>query len=366
MVLDKYSQTILITFIKMKFLRFLLFPFSVIYGIVVAIRNKLYDIGFLGSTTFQLPIISIGNLSTGGTGKTPLVEYIIRLLSENNSLAVLSRGYKRTTYGFVLANEAPNPKDIGDEPALLKWKFPHIEMAVGEERIMAIPLLISSKPDIDIILLDDAFQHRPLRPWISILTTTYTKPFWNDYLLPMGRLRESIKGVKRANIIIITNCPPNLIQSEKKAIKKKCTKVDNQVVVFSKVEYGTPFLLTNSSQKIRLNKDMNVLLFAGIGEPEHLKAYVSSQVKTLNWLGFDDHYWYDKSDVFDIERRAKEIGEQVIILTTEKDAIRFYEHISTLKKENISIYVLPMEMVFLDNDKPLFDCLIIESLSYFA
>ncbi|MBK7641095.1 MAG: tetraacyldisaccharide 4'-kinase [Bacteroidetes bacterium] len=349
----------------MKYLKILLFPFSIIYWAITALRNKMYDTGFYGSTDFDLPVISVGNLSTGGTGKTPLIEYLINLLIENETVGVLSRGYRRKTNGFFLSPNSPDPKIIGDEPALLKWKYPQIEVAVGEERVMAIPLLVGANPDLSVILLDDAFQHRAARPWISIITTTYQLPFWKDKILPIGNLRESRSGFKRANIIIVTNCPKTLSLEEKTVIKKTINTLENQYVLFSSIEYEIPFLLSNPSIKISLNSALNVLLFAGIGNPEMLKSHVQSKVKSLKWLGFSDHHWYSDRDIFKIEADSKEDDIKRIILTTEKDAIRFYEYMPLIKKEGIEIYVLPMKMQFLANDGILFDKLLKESIAYF-
>jgi tetraacyldisaccharide 4'-kinase len=349
----------------MKYLRILLFPFSIIYWAITALRNKMYDTGFYGSTDFDLPVISVGNLSTGGTGKTPLIEYLINLLVENETVGVLSRGYRRKTHGFFLSPNSPDPKIIGDEPALLKWKYPQIEVAVGEERVMAIPLLVGANPDLGVILLDDAFQHRAARTWISIITTTYQFPYWKDKILPIGSLREAKSGFKRANNIVVTNCPKTLNLDEKAIIKKAINPIENQYVLFSSIEYESPFLLSNPSIKISLNGSLNVLLFAGIGNPEMLKTYVQSKVKSLKWLGFSDHHWYSDRDIFQIEAHSKEDNIKRIILTTEKDAIRFYEYMPLLNKEGIEIYVLPMKMEFLGQDGMLFNRLIKESILYF-
>lgn len=349
----------------MKILKYLLFPFSLIYWSITALRNKMYDSGFYGSTDFELPVISVGNLSTGGTGKTPLVDYLINLLSENENIGVLSRGYRRKTVGFFLSPISPDPKMIGDEPALLKWKYPQIEVAVGEERVMAIPLLVGSNPELSVIILDDAFQHRAARPWISIITTSYQYPFWNDKLLPIGDLRESKSGHKRAHIIVVTNCPVSLSEKEKKEIKKSINSLNNQYILFSSVVYSEPYLLNNPSQKIVLNNSRDVLLFAGIGKPERLKNYVYSKVKSLKWLGFSDHHWYSARDIFQINELSKKGNSKKIILTTEKDAIRLYDLIPLLKKEEIEIYVLPIKMQFIENDGIVFDKLVKDSINYF-
>ena len=350
----------------MKILRWLLWPLSLLYWVVTAIRNKMYDSGFIGSTEFDVPIIAVGNLNTGGSGKTPVIEYLIRAFYGEQFMAVLSRGYKRKTYGFIEAEPEPDPKTIGDEPALYKWKYPELAVAVGEERVMAIPLIMSKYPDLDLILLDDAFQHRAVRPWIQVLVTSYLDPFWNDNLLPVGNLRESKKGYRRAKIIIITNCPKDISYEEKESLRKMIKAVDNQRIYFFTNQYSNPFLLENPSQYIDLNKTDEVLLFAGIGNPTALKEHVAQQVKTLHWMSFSDHHWYNEEDLFRIKSHFESIkSANKAILTTEKDAIRLWKHVPLLKQEGIRIYVLPMRAIPVTGQDNKFLLLVEESLEFF-
>lgn len=189
------------------FLKIILAPFTLLYQSITSIRNKLYDSGKWHSATFNLPVINVGNLNVGGSGKTPHIEYIIALLRSQYKIATLSRGYGRKTKGFLIASESSSVTEIGDEPAQIKDKFPDIIVSVGEDRLLAIPQLLRKYPDTDVILLDDAFQHRSVRPGLNILLTTFDKPFYEDHVLPLGRLRESPQGYKRADIIIVTKCP---------------------------------------------------------------------------------------------------------------------------------------------------------------
>ena len=190
-----------------KFLRLFLFPFSIVYSLIISIRNKLYDLRIFKTTTFDLPIISVGNLSTGGTGKTPHIEYLVSKLSNNYKLATLSRGYKRKTKGFLLAKDSHTALEIGDEPKQFQTKFPNIDVAVDSNRVNGVEQLLKNRPDLEMILLDDAYQHRKIGRSINILLTEYSNPFFKDYILPMGNLRESRFGYNRANIIIVTKSP---------------------------------------------------------------------------------------------------------------------------------------------------------------
>ena len=350
----------------MKILRQILFPFSFIYWVITAIRNKMYDSGFIGSTEFDVPIIAVGNLNTGGSGKTPIIEYLIRAFYGEQFMAVLSRGYKRQTYGFIEAEPEPNPKTIGDEPALYKWKYPELAVAVGEERVMAIPLIMSKYQELDLILVDDAFQHRAVRPWVQVLVTSYLNPFWKDQILPVGNLREVRSGYKRAQIIIVTNCPAQMDDIEKEKIHQKIKIVDNQRLFFFTNQYSSPFLLENPMEHCSLNTVDDVLLFAGIAQPAALKQYVSKEIKTLHWMSFPDHHWYDEEDLYRIKRHFVSISStKKIILTTEKDAIRLWAFVPLLKKEGINIYVLPMRSMPVKGEENKFLQLIQNSLAFF-
>ena len=205
----------------MSFIRKIVFPISIIYGIVTNIRNRMFDTGLLKSTRFELPVIAVGNLNVGGTGKTPQIEYLIRLLKASNKIAVLSRGYKRKTSGFVLADETSDAKQIGDEPFQYYQKFKDIKVAVDEKRVHGIEQLLTTNNPPEIVLLDDAYQHRKVNAGFYILLTSYEKLYANDYLLPTGNLRESKSGAKRAQVVIVTKCPENLSEQEQQKISKK-------------------------------------------------------------------------------------------------------------------------------------------------
>src|SRR6201991_3119222 len=225
-------------------IRILLFPVSLFYAVVVKMRNWCFDKKILSSTAFNLPIICVGNLAVGGTGKSPMVELLIRTLRSKFEIAVLSRGYKRKTRGYALANESTTALDIGDEPMQFHQKFPDVAVAVGEERIVAIPQLLHDRPDTKVIILDDAFQHRSVRPGMNILLTDYSNLFTRDWWLPSGDLRDAPSSYKRADLIIVTKCPEDLRENERQSITQEIAPLPHQQVFFSSIQYGFPYHIT--------------------------------------------------------------------------------------------------------------------------
>src|SRR5687768_15621527 len=228
--------------------RYLLFPISIIYGIVIWIRNKLYDKNFWKPVSFNFPLICVGNLATGGTGKTPMVEYLIRLLRDHYKIATLSRGYKRKTRGYALADENSTALSIGDEPMQFHKKFPEIPVSVAEERIEGIPQLLHDRPETEVIILDDAFQHRKVKAGLNILLTEYKNLYTRDFLLPAGDLRDMKSSRKRADIIIVTKCVSHLAESEKEKIIDEIDPMEHQQVFFTKIEYGSPYHLFSKEE----------------------------------------------------------------------------------------------------------------------
>src|SRR5690606_8845834 len=221
-------------------LRMLLFPFAVIYDIITRVRNRMYDRGLKPTTSFDIPIISVGNLAVGGTGKTPMIEYLIRLIKPHHPLATLSRGYGRRTTGLRIAGQTENADLIGDEPYQIHRKFPDITVAVGEDRVYAVPVLLDQSPETRVILLDDAFQHRRIKPAFQILLTEYAKPFYRDYPLPSCRLRESREGASSADGVVMTKCPPSLTANEEATARASVGRYTESPVFFSAIRYGQP------------------------------------------------------------------------------------------------------------------------------
>ncbi len=339
-----------------RILRLLLFPFAVLYGMIVKIRNYLYDAGIIKSATFNFPVICVGNLTVGGTGKSPMVEYLLRILGSRYKVATLSRGYKRKTQGYTLANEKTTALDIGDEPMQFHAKFPDAYVAVGEERATAIPLLLFEKPDTEVIILDDAMQHRQVNAGLTIMLTDRNHLFTRDCFLPTGDLRDARKSARRANVIIVTKCDPAMSGEDKAAVREELQPFDSQHLFFSYIRYGTPYHILNRMERA-LTPETAVLLVCGIAKPAQLTAYVKEHAAKTEVMYYRDHYIFWIDDLKKIIQRFEKIEQQnKIILVTEKDAVRllkFHEHLTELP-----VYVLPIETDFLFNQAGEFDQLV--------
>lgn len=330
-----------------KLIRPLLFPIAALYGGIMWVRNRAYDNNVYASIEFDLPVISVGNLSTGGTGKTPHVEYLIRLLQYHYRLATMSRGYKRRTQGFKLADAKTNAFVIGDEPMQYHQKFPEVVVSVCEDRLTGIPYLLSQRPDIDVLLLDDAYQHRSVKPGLNILITDYSRPFYKDFILPFGRLRESRKTYQRADIIIMSKCPVSLSQSEAAELRIKINPQPHQEVFFSTVAYAQSYEAI-SRQAVQLAADTQIILLTGIAKPEPLLTHLQTQVASVHLLRHPDHHYFSTKDIEEL-RQAYEnlpIGNRAIA-TTEKDYTRLSIHKELLANLGLSIIVMPIEIKIL-------------------
>ncbi|MEN9907937.1 MAG: hypothetical protein RLZZ540_1078 [Bacteroidota bacterium] len=300
----------------MNLLRKILFPFAILYGLITAIRNFLFDKGILKSYSFDLPVIAVGNLSVGGTGKTPQIEYLIRLLSPKYKLATLSRGYKRKSEGFVLADANANAEILGDEPFQFFQKFPNIQVAVDANRKNGIEQLLSNNPKPEVILLDDAYQHRKVKAGFYILLTAYSDIYAADYMLPTGNLRESRSGAKRADVVVVTKCPPNLSAAERLSIKNKLKLAKNQELYFSCIAYDDCIYSENSMIEISEIRDEKKLLLAGIAKPGPFFSYLKNPNDVC--LTYPDHHHFSENDIKEIIIKAQDS----IIITTEKDYVR--------------------------------------------
>jgi tetraacyldisaccharide 4'-kinase len=333
-------------------------PLSWFYGLGVRFRNTLFETGFLKSRSFSIPVISVGNITVGGTGKTPHVEYLIRLLQDHSRVAVLSRGYKRKSHGFQIANESSTARTIGDEPFQMKQKFPKVIVAVDKNRVHGIEALNQKYQDIDVILLDDAFQHRYVKPGINILLVDYHRLIIYDTLLPAGRLREPLTGKNRADMVIITKCPKDLKPMEYRVITKAMDLYPYQQIFFTTLEYGelTP-LFKKEAPTVNLDKlkDHNVLLLTGIASPRQMKEDLTPVVSKLSMLSFPDHHAFSQKDIEQISSEFAKLPSPKCIITTEKDAARFIglEGLSNEIKENI--YILPVRIKFMLNQEEKFN-----------
>lgn len=338
-----------------------LYPASLIYGFVVFVRNLMFDYKILKSTEFDIPIVSIGNITVGGTGKTPHTEYLIRLLKGEFKIATLSRGYKRKTSGYILADDRTTASDIGDEPMQLKSKFDDIQVAVAEKRVVGIERLLAlpkeEKPDA--ILLDDAFQHRYVKPGINILLIDYSRPISEDYLMPLGRLRESDSNIKRSNIIIITKCPAQIKPIERRIIAKQIDLRPYQALFFTAIDYGqlTPaFGKFINYSSFYIEKSFSILLVTGIANPFLLKKHLDQFAKNVEEVHYPDHHTFSKGDIKNIAQKFEEMnGSKKIIVTTEKDVMRLREMSNIDDELKRRIFYIPLKIKFLDNEGKEFD-----------
>lgn len=333
-------------------IRILLFPFSLLYALIVIIRNRMFDKGILGSSSFNIPIIGVGNLSVGGTGKSPMVEFLLQQLQTKYQLAVLSRGYKRKTQGYALANEETTALEIGDEPMQFYRKFPSVTVAVGEERIVAIPQLLHDRPQTEVIILDDAFQHRYVKAGLDIILTDFNNLFTRDWYLPTGDLRDAKSSYKRAHIIIVTKCRPDLSIEEKNEIISEINPLPYQRIFFTTIDYGIPYHIITKEQRT-LNDRTEVLLVTGIANPKSLKKYLSLNAESYDEMLYNDHYIFTIDDWKDISKRFKTItSDNKIMLTTEKDAVRLIKFNQSLN--DYPLYVLPISIRFLFDEENMF------------
>ena len=336
----------------LKPIRILLVPFSMLYGAVVWLRNRLYDRQVLKSTSFNIPLICVGNLSAGGTGKSPMVEFLLKKLHTKWKLAVLSRGYKRKTKGYALAKPGTNALEIGDEPMQFHLKFPDVTIAVGEERIVAIPQILHDRPETNVIILDDAFQHRTVKAGMNIVLTDYSNLFTRDWYLPTGDLRDEKASYKRADVLVVTKCPPTLSEEERKQIREEIKPLPHQKVFFSAIRYGQPYHIL-TKEPVQLHPDAEVLLVSGIANPEPLKKFLHEVADTYYELLYSDHHIFSIDDLNEIRKKFSQVqNDRKLIITTEKDAVRLikFEH----QLQDLPLYVLPIEVQFLFGEEPVF------------
>ena len=350
--------------IFLKSFRVLLLPFALLYGVVVYVRNWLYNKQYLKSVQFNIPMICVGNLSLGGTGKSPMVEYLLSILSDDYKIATLSRGYKRRTKGYALAGVNTTALEIGDEPMQFHIKYPNVSVAVGERRIEAIPQLIQDVPDLAAVILDDAFQHREIVAGLNILLTDYSNLYCDDVFFPTGDLRDERRSAKRANIIVVTKCPENLAEAERDEIIEKLYPDQHQAVFFTSIAYDTPYHIYDPNKQWNLSVKDEVLLVCGIANPIPLKEYLHEQTHTYYQISYSDHHIFSIEDLNDIKNKFEQItADSKIILTTEKDAVRLVKYTEELN--TIPLYVLPIKPNFLFNSKEAFNQLVIHYVAEF-
>jgi tetraacyldisaccharide 4'-kinase len=335
---------------------YLLYPVSGVYGGIIFLRNKLFDWEILPSREFDLPVISVGNITAGGTGKTPHVEYLVRLLKDSYRIAVLSRGFKRKTRGFLLSTVGSGPDEIGDEPCQIKEKFPDIMVAVDEKRVRGIEKLLEIDPGPDVIILDDAFQHRYVKPGLSILLEDFNRPLARDYLLPFGRLREFCSAKSRANIILVTKSPASMKAIDMRIKAREAGLHEFQHLYFTKMVADEVKPLFDGDFSEFKDLKPEILLFSGIANPRTLKPFARKISTKIEEIVFRDHYDYTEQDILRILSTFNKMeGDKKIILTTEKDSVKLVIFKELLKGIQDRVFYIPIRVDFLNNDKENFN-----------
>lgn len=348
----------------LKSFRVLLLPFAILYGWIVSIRNGLYQKQYLKSVKFNVPMICVGNLSLGGTGKSPMVEHLLSLLEGQYKLATLSRGYKRKTKGYALAGTNTTALEIGDEPMQFHLKHPQVAVAVCERRIEAIPQLIQDVPDVQAVILDDAFQHREIIAGFNILLTDYNNLYCDDIFFPTGDLRDERKSAKRADIIVVTKCPSHLSEEERAEIIEKLYPEQHQSVFFTCIAYETPYHIYNTAEQWVLTLRDEALLVCGIANPLPLKEYLHEHTHTYYQISYSDHHIFSIEDLNEIKEKFDQItSKSKLILTTEKDAVRLVKYTEEL--QDLPLYVLPIKPHFLFEGEAAFNKLVTGYLAQF-
>lgn len=344
---------------------FLLYPFSILFRLVTDIRNILYNSGILKSVEFNIPIICVGNITVGGTGKTPHTEYLIATLKDKSKVAVLSRGYKRSTKGFRIATSASTTCEVGDEPLQIKRKFPEIVVAVDGNRVRGVKAILDEFPETEVIILDDGFQHRHIKPGFSILLTDFSRLISRDYLLPYGNLRESVRNTARANIIIVTKSPPYIGSETRIKTAEELKITSGQQLFFTTLTNGWARPVFNEvPDHILLFSEENkakkgALLITGIAEPKQLRTYLGNYFGEIKHIEYSDHHRFTRSDLTRIVNSWNTLEHpEKYIITTEKDAVRLREFDNIEGPVKESMYYLPAGIEFLNDESKLFDNLI--------
>ncbi len=339
----------------MKQLRLILLPFSWLYWLAVKFRNLLFDSGIAHGFQFDIPLVCVGNITIGGTGKTPHTDYLLNLLKPSNRIALLSRGYGRKTKGFRIVEVNSTSEEVGDEPLQLKLRHPDVTCAVHEDRVNGVIELLSANPQLEAIVLDDAFQHRWIIPGLNILMMDYHRPVYSDFMLPAGNLRDNISEIRRAQIIIVSKCPEHLPKQKQENICKRLKIYPNQTLYFTTVRYGHPKNISESSTELILSKSNKVFALSGIANPKPFVGYLTSKISLIGQKVYRDHHNFSIKEILSIfETLSKTHGNDFVIVTTEKDAAR----IRTLALPQLvrnKIFYLPLEIVFLNNESERFN-----------
>lgn len=339
----------------MKSLKYILLPFSWLYWAFTFCRNKCFDWNILHQQSFRVPIISVGNITVGGTGKTPHVQYIVNLLKDRE-IASLSRGYKRKSTGYVLAEASTSVDELGDEPFLLQKRFPSLHVAVCEKRVVGVSKLMEQFPNLQAVILDDAFQHRYVKPKLQIVLVDYNRPLWRDEVFPVGYLREGAYALKRADVVVVTKCPSTMSETDA-ALWRKKLRIQQQKLFFSTMDYGAVYEYADKqpyeSSQFFANRD--VCLVTGIAQPQPLIDYVRSFGGNVFVKTYPDHYAYSQRD----EDELSQLANQYSLVTTEKDVYKLAKIVP-----NKPLFVVPIMPKFLFDGQSQFDMLLLETVRF--
>jgi len=342
----------------MNVLKLLLYPFAAIYNGVMRIRNHLYDSGQKPTFSFETAVISVGNLNVGGSGKTPMVEYLINVLSSRFPTVTLSRGYRRETTGYRIAGAHDTARTIGDEPLQMFRKYgDHVHVAVGEDRVFAIPNILQEFPDTRVLLLDDALQQRSIHPNLSILLTAADRPFYRDFVLPFGRLRESRSGARRADVVVVTKCRETMDTAEREEMTQRIRRyAGDKPVFFSCIDYADPVPVRKGTPFSR-----DVVLVTGIANADPIESYCASRFSLVRHFRFADHHNYSAANLDEIDRFVRGQGKDIVILTTEKDLAKLDGPEFQRYVTGWNWFSLPIRQVFLQ-DGSKFDALVLDAV----
>jgi tetraacyldisaccharide 4'-kinase len=344
----------------------LLYPISLLYGLITGIRNFLYDAGILSSMEFHFPVICVGNITVGGTGKTPHTEYIAELLRGKYKVAILSRGYKRKSHGLRVATSSSQVRDIGDEPLQIFRNFPDVLVIVDKNRVHGVNTILKEYPDIEVIILDDGFQHRRIVPGFSILLSDFERLIVRDHMLPYGNLRESKGNMRRADMILITKSPENILPIQRRLIVKEIDKSPYQNLYFTAFMYKPPLPVFENSHKviqpdIIKSSDSGIVLITGIANPQPLKEYLEKSYDEIIHLSFPDHHNFTEKDLLSLSSAYYDLKSTTrFLFTTEKDAVRLREFTNIAEPIKSAFFYIPIGILFLNEDKDEFDNLIID------
>ena len=344
-----------------------LYPVSIIYGLITGIRNFIYNTGILSSVEFHFPVICVGNITVGGTGKTPHTEYLIELLRENYKVATLSRGYKRETRDFRIASSSSLVSDIGDESIQIYRKFPDVLVTVDINRVHGVNKILEENPETEVIILDDGFQHRRITPGLSILLSDFERLFVRDHMMPYGNLRERIGNMRRADIILITKSPENISPIQRRLIVKEVDISPYQNLFFTSLKYKAPLPVFDDNDPEETQFDFSrcegcgIVLITGIANPLPLKEYLQNTAGEIIHLSFPDHYNFNEKDIIKISSAYMELKSPVkYLFTTEKDAVRLRGFTNIEKPIRSAFFYIPIGIHFLNDDKNEFDNLIVD------